>query len=326
MKKRLILALALVLSLLPLAAPQAQEKPLRIGIAQFADHPSLDNCREGFIQGLAEAGFEDGKSIALDYRNAQADMGLTALIASSFVDNGYDLICAIATPMAMTAVNTADGKIPVIYSAVSAPVEAGLAGADGLSAANATGTSDQLPVKAQLALIRAFQPEARTLGLLYTVGEVNSQVQAKQYEQLAPEFGFEVVSSTVTAGGDVALALPGLLARADCLSMLTDNTVVQYLDVVLDQAEAAGVPVYGSEIEQGKNGCLAAVGIDYLALGRQTGRMAARVLKGEAAGSIPFEVMQDSALYYNSGAMQRLGLALPAAIEGSIQDTAENPQ
>ncbi len=326
MKMKFAMALALVLAILPLALQATQEKPLRIGIAQFADHPSLDNCRDGFLQGLKEAGFEDGKNISVNYRNAQADMGTAALIASSFVDNGYDLICAIATPMAMTAVNAADGKIPVVYSAVSAPVEAGLAKPDGLSSSNATGTSDQLPIRDQLALIRAFQPQAKTVGLLYTVGEINSQVQAEQYELLAAEYGFDVVSSTVTGGGDVALALPGLLARVDCLSMLTDNTVVQYLDVVLDHADAAGVPVYGSEIEQVKKGCLAAAGIDYLALGRQTGLIAARVLEGEAAGDIPFEVMQDSALFYNAVTMQTLHLELPSQLSGSIRDVNENPQ
>ncbi|HSK68030.1 MAG TPA: ABC transporter substrate-binding protein [Candidatus Limnocylindria bacterium] len=320
MKKTVALLVLLTLALFATVPAGAGTAPLRIGIAQFADHPSLDNCREGFLLGLAEAGFVDGQNIEVNVQNAQADMGLAAIIASTFVDNGYDLICAIATPMAITAVNTSDGKVPVIFSAVSAPIEAGLAGEDGLSELNTTGTSDQIPVRDQLALIRALQPEAKTIGLLYTVGEINSQVQAAQYREAAPEFGFEVVEATVTAGADVALAVPGLVQRVDSLSMLTDNTVVQYLDVVLDAADAAGVPVYGSEIEQVKRGGVATVGIDYLELGRQTGLMAARVLKGESAGSIPFEILTDFAHYYNAEALERLGLTIPEALMDSMTE------
>lgn len=315
-----ILCVLCLMAFLPAAL--AGGAPLRIGIAQFANHPSLDNCREGFIAGLAAAGYRDGENITLDYQNAQADMGLTSTIASAFVDNGYDLICAIATPMAITAVNTADGKIPVVYSAVSAPIEAGLAYADGLFDGNATGTSDQIPVRDQLALIRLFQPEAKTIGLLYTVGEINSQVQAAQYQEAAAEFGFEIKESTVTSGADIALALPGLIPQVDCLSMLTDNTVVQYLDVVLDQADEAGLPVYGSEIEQVKNGCLATVGIDYLALGKQTGLIAARILDGEPASQIPFEVLRDFAMYYNAVTLEQLNLTLPEELATTITNVA----
>lgn len=322
MKKLLALLLTLCL-LIALPTAFAQGATLRIGIAQFADHPSLDNCREGFLLGMKETGFEEGKNITVDYQNAQADMGLAAIIASTFVDNGYDLILAIATPMAMTAVNTADGKIPVVYSAVSAPIEAGLAYENGLFDGNATGTSDQIPVSDQLALIRAFQPEAKKIGLLYTVGEINSQVQSAQYKEMAAEFGFEIVEVTITTGADIALALPSLIAQVDCLSMLTDNTVVQYLDLVLDQADNAGLPVYGSEIEQVKKGCAATVGIDYVALGRQTGLIASRILKGEKADQIPFEVLKDFALFYNSETLLRLGMALPASLSGTITNVID---
>lgn len=318
--KKLFALLVLLCLTVSATIIQAETTPFRIGIGQFADHPSLDNCREGFVQGLLEAGYVDGNNITIDYQNAQGQIGLAAAIASKFVDNGYDLICAIATPMAMTAANTADGKLPVIYTAVSAPIEAGLAYPDRPFDGNATGTSDQIPVRDQLALIRALQPEAKTIGLLYTVGEVNSQVQAKQYLEAAEAFGFTIVEATITTGADIPLTLPSLLPRVDCLSMLTDNTVVQHLDLVLDQADARNIPVYGSEIEQVKNGCVATVGIDYLALGRQTGLMAARVLNGENADDIPFEVLTDFALYYNQQALTRLGLSLPDSLAGNITE------
>lgn len=322
MKKLLCVLLCLSFGLFVLPG-LAQQKSLLIGIAQFAAHPSLDNCREGFIQGLKDAGYTEGVNVHFDVQNAQADMALAASIANSMVGSKADLICAIATPMAVVAVNTADGKIPVIYTAVSAPIEAGLANADGSGISPATGTSDALPVSKQLATIRALLPQAKTVGILHTVGEVNSTVQLQQFEQAAGEFGLSIVSQGISAGPDIALALPGLLKQADCLTMLTDNTVVQYLDVVLDAAATAKVPVFGSEVEQVKRGCVAAEGLDYFALGRQTGQLAVRVLQGEQAAAIPFETIAASALYINSAACAQLGISLPQELAARATDMAK---
>ena len=321
MKKTLSIILALILTLGTLSA-FAQTPPLRVGIAQFAVHGSLDNVREGFLLGLAEEGFVDGQNIAVELQNAQADMGMASAVASAFVDNRFDLICAIATPMAVVSANTADGAIPVIYAAVTSPVDAGLADADGLSSMNVTGTSDQPPIAKQLALIRALQPDAKTVGLLYTVGEVNSQVLARQYQALAAEYGFSIVEATVTAGSEIPLALPGIVQKADCLSMLLDNTVVQYLDLVLDAADEAGIPVYGSEVEQVTKGCAASAGIDYIALGRDTGKLAARVLKGESASSIPFVTASEATLYMNPETLARLHITVPESLLGQLIDAS----
>lgn len=311
MKKLTALVLALLLTATMLSA---NAETITIGISQYADHGSLDNCREGFLQGLAEAGFVEGENLKVLYNNAQAKGAMATQIAQSFVTQGVSLICAIATPSAQSAYNAvlaAKADIPVIYTAVSAPIEAGLANDDGTPVGAVTGTSDLLPIRNQLAMIRALMPEAKTVGLLYTTSETNSEVQAALYEETAGEFGFEIVSATVTSGAEVSQAVESLLPRADCLSMLTDNTVVSYLSVVLAAAERAGKPVFGSEVEQVALGCAAAEGLDYVALGRQTGEMAARVLKGEKAESIPFETIRDSALYINSAVLEDLGVSLP---------------
>ena len=163
-------------------------------------------------------------------------------------------------------------------------------------------------------MIRELMPDAKTVGLLYTSSETNSEVQAALYEEMAGEFGFEIVSATVTAGAEVSQAVQALLPQVDCLSMLTDNTVVSYLAVVLNAAEQAGKPVFGSEVEQVALGCAGAEGLDYVALGRQTGEMAARVLNGESAESISFETIRDSALYLNTDVLSSLGLEIPAAM------------
>lgn len=309
--KRLMIVLILVLTMVLPFASAEQEKVFNVGIAQFAEHGSLDNCRKGFILGMKENGFEEGINVTYNYQNANATMELAASIASVMVDSGSDLILAIATPMASVAFNTADDRIPVIYSAVSFPVAANLATEDGLGTGNATGTSDQLPVRGQLEVIRAMMPDAKTVGILYTLGEVNSVLQLKEYEQIAGEYGFEIVSKGITAGPDIALAVPSLVNEVDCISMLLDNTVVQYLDVVLDYTNAANKPVFGSEVEQVKRGCVASQGLDYIQLGRQTGALAARVLKGEDAQTIPFEQILESELYINPQACEALSIAIP---------------
>lgn len=315
MKKIMSLLTALTLLVSLIALPALAEEKLLIGIAQFAVHPSLDNCREGFLKGLEQAGFKDGENITVEVQNAQADMGMAAQIADNMMAKNVNLICAIATPMAVVSANTADGKVPVIYSAVSDPVAAELADEKGLGDGPVTGTSDTLPVEKQLKAIRALMPEAKTIGILYTVSEVNSNVQLKAYQEKAPEYGFDIEAASINTGADIAIAAPGLVSRVDCLSMLLDNTVVQYLDVVLDEADARGIPVFGSEIEQVRLGCAAAEGIDYAALGVQTGEMAARVLKGEDAAAIPFETIRESKLYINEEKLEKLNLKLPDGMD-----------
>ena len=237
-------------------------------------------------------------------------MGIAQQIAAQFAAKPVDLMVGIATPMAQACYNAA-GEIPTIYTAVSDPVSAGFADADGKAAGEVTGTSDALPVAAQLATIRAMLPEAKAIGILYTTSEVNSLSTIETYKSLAPEYGFEIVESGISTSADIPLALDALLSKVDCMTNLTDNTVVSALALVLDKANTAGKPVFGSEIEQVKLGCVAAEGLDYLALGRQTGLMAAKVLKGEAkASDMTYEVISAPSLYINSEALARFGITL----------------
>ena len=240
------------------------EKSYTIGISQFAEHGSLDNCREGFLEGLKEEGIEEGKNLNVEYKNSAADMGTASQIASSFVSDKVDLICGIATPSAQAAYNSAmNSDIPVVYTAVTDPVAAKLAKEDGTPAGNVTGTSDELPVEAQLKMIREILPDAKTIGILYTTSEANSVYSIEQYEKLADKYGFKIEKTGITNTSEIQLAASDLLGKVDCLTNLTDNTVVSALPTVLGLANEKGIPVFGSEIEQVKLGCLAAEGIEY---------------------------------------------------------------
>ena len=205
-----------------------------IGISQFAEHGSLDNCRTGFLEGLKEAGIEEGVNLTVLFDNAQADTATASMISDNYVSQKVDLICAIATPSAMSAYNSClDSDIPVIYTAVSDPVSAGLAKEDKTPEGNITGTADTLPVEAQLKMIREVLPDATKIGILYTTSEANSLSTIETYKELADDYGFEIVESGINTLADVDMAAADLAAKVDCISNLTDNTVVQGLQTVL---------------------------------------------------------------------------------------------
>lgn len=299
-------------------AVYAEDAQYTIGIEQFAEHGSLDNCREGFLEGLKEEGIEEGKNLTVEYKNATADMGMAGQISNSFASDKVDLMCAIATPSAQSCFNAAlDREIPVIYTAVTDPVAAQLADADGNPVGEVTGTSDKLPVAQQLEMIRAILPDAETIGILYTTSEANSESAIKEYEALAGDYGFTIETSGITATADIPLATQGILEKADCLTNLTDNTVVSSLPTILEMANEKNIPVFGSEIEQVKIGCLAAEGLDYVSLGKQTGKMAAQVLKGEKkASEMPFEIIEEASLYVNTKVAENLGIEIPKDLSG----------
>lgn len=291
----------------------ASTDKVTVAIGQFAEHGSLDNCREGFIKGLAEGGYKEGENLEIIYENASADSGMAAQIANNFVAKKVNLICAITTPMAQISYSTAkDTDIPVIYTAITNPVAAELAREDGTPVGNITGTSDKLPIKKQLEMIRKVMPDAKNIGILYCTSEVNSEMSVKEYKEAAKEFGFEIIEQAVTGPADVPLATDSILTKVDCLNNITDNTVVNSLDIVLDKAKKAGKPVFGSEIEQVKKGCVASVGLDYVLVGEETGKMAAKVLKGEAkASEMKFITFEEADLYGNEEAAKAYGLTLP---------------
>lgn len=310
------LSLALALTGCGAQAPtgESEAETYKIGIVQFAEHGSLDNCREGFLEGLAEEGFKEGENLEVDYQNARADIAVANQIAQSFVSGKSDLILGIATPAAQSAYNAAQGKnIPVVFSAVSDPVSAGISNEEGLGN-GISGTADRLPVEAQLQMIREVMPEAKKIGILYTTSEANSIYNLETYKNLADKYGFEIVEQGISKQADVPLALDSLLTKVDCLSNLTDNTVVQALPMVLEKANEKKVPVFGSEVEQVENGCLATMGLDYVALGKATGKIAARALNGEDLSTIPFEEFLDSELTINSEVAASLGIAFPESI------------
>lgn len=315
--KKLFSAMIAILMLLTLTA-SAFAAPV-IGINQYGEHASLDNCREGFILGLADAGLVEGEDFEITYQNAGFDNSIATQIGQSFSANNVAVMCAIATPSATACYAAAEDKdIPVVFTAITDPEQAGLAGG------NITGTSDKLPVEAQLDLIRKLQPDAKTIGILYTTSEPNSVSAIAEYEAKAPDYGFSIEALGVTAQSEVTQAADTLIGRGvDCFSNLTDNNVVGVLSSILEKTDEAGIPVYGSEVEQVKLGCVAAAGIDYVQLGRQTGMMAAKILTGEASAyDMDYETISEYGIYVNSDALAVFSIELPADIAEKAIESA----
>ena len=296
MKKIIASILAALFALTLCCSALAEEIPV-IGINQYGEHGSLDNCREGFLLGLADAGLVEGEDFTIDYQNAGFDNAIAAQIAQNFSATNVALMVAIATPSATACFAAAEDKnIPVVFTAITDPVEAGV------DSGNITGTSDKLPVEAQLELIRQLQPDAETIGIIYTTSEPNSVSAIAEYQEKCGDYGFTVEVVGVPSQSEVTQAADTLIARGvDCFSNLTDNNVVGVLSSILEKTDTAGIPVYGSEIEQVKLGCVASAGIDYIQLGRQTGLMAAKILTGEAACEDPaYETISEYSIYVNS--------------------------
>lgn len=295
-------------------------KMYKIGISQYGEHASLDNCREGFLQGLAQAGLVEGTDFEVDYQNAGFDDAIATQIGQGFSAEDVDLMVGIATPSAVACFNAAEDKdIPVIFTAITDPVQAKL------DSGNVTGTSDKLPVEAQLDLIRQLQPNAKTIGIIYTTSEPNSVSTIAEYKEKAGDYGFTIDDIGVTAQSEVTQAADTLIShKVDCFSNLTDNNVVGVLPAILEKTDAAGIPVYGSEVEQVKIGCVASAGIDYVQLGIQTGMMAAKVLQGEAAcQDIPYETISEYGIYVNSDALNALGIVLPDTVAEKAIESIE---
>ena len=293
----------------------------KIGISQYGEHPSLDNCRTGFIQGLTEAGLKEGEDFEIIYQNAGFDDNVTLQIAQSFASQDVDIMCGVATPSATACFAEAEDKdIPVIFIAISDPVEAKL------DKGNVTGTSDKLPVTAQLDLIRKIQPEAKTIGIIYTTSEPNSVSTIRDYEANAADYGFTIEAVGVTSQAEVTQAT-GTLSNKEvyCVSNLTDNNVVGVLASILEKTNEAGIPVYGSEVEQVKLGCVASAGIDYVKLGIQTGKMTAKILTGEAkASEIPYETISEYGIYINSKAAEANSVTIPDEVRSvAIESQAD---
>ena len=312
MKKLSVKVLVLVLVIATITACalsfSACSNKKTIGIIQFVSHPSLDDCYNGIVAGLKEELGEDLGGYKIDFQNSNQDPTVSAAQANTMVSKNYSVIAGIATPTAIAAASAAQGTVPVVYCAVSDPEKAGLTDMD-----NVTGSSDLLDFDGQLALIKAFIPDVDSIGVLYTETEQNSISQIATLKTKAAALGITIVEQKITNANEIQMAAEALCNKdIDCITNLTDNTVVASLSFLLAAANAKNIPVFGSEIDQVKNGCIASASLDYVALGKQTGILMAKILKGEVTASNDVAIkVKDSFNCYSKKVATALGIAIP---------------
>ena len=295
----------------------AQEKS--VAVTAIVEHPALDAVRDGVQAALKEAGYESGKNLKWHYQSAQGNTGTAAQIARKFVGDKPDAIVAIATPSAQ-AVVAATKTVPVVFSAVTDPVAAKLVPSWEASGTNVTGVSDLLALDKQMDLVKQVVPDAKRVGMVYNPGEANSVVVVKELQKLLPTMGMTLVEAAAPRSVDVSSAARSLVGKVDVLYTSTDNNVVSAYEALVKVGQDAKIPLVASDTDSVKRGAVAAYGINYRDLGEQTGRVVARILKGEAPGSIKPEVSTKLELFVNPAAAQKQGIELSEAL---IKSAAE---
>jgi putative tryptophan/tyrosine transport system substrate-binding protein len=293
------------------ASGENKEKTVKIGITQIVEHPSLDAAREGFIEALKDAGYEEGKNLKLDYQNAQGDMNNNMSIAQKLVSDKSDLILAIATPSAQAAVQ-ATKDIPILFTAITDPVGAELVQSLEKPGGNATGTSDTHPdaIKKTIEAIKLFIPNAKKVGIIYNNGEPNSVVNVKNAKEALEAAGLEAVETTISTSSEVKQAAESMVGRVDVLYIPKDNTVVAALESVITVANDKNIPTFVGEGDSVKRGTFASYGFDYHDLGYTTGKMAVEILKGKKPSDMPVGFPENLELYVNKKAAEEEGITL----------------
>jgi putative tryptophan/tyrosine transport system substrate-binding protein len=306
-------ALALFSLIAPAVVAQAQMRDATVAVTAIVEHPALDATRDGVRDELAAQGWKAGENLRFDYQSAQGNPGTAVQIARQFVGQGPDVIVPISTPSAQAVVSAAR-DIPVVFTAVTDPLGAQLVRDMDKPGRNVTGLSDLSPIADHLALIREVLPDAKRLGVPYNPGEPNSATLIGIIKKLAPEHGFSIVEAPATKSADVQGAARGLVGRADAIYVPTDNTIVSALEALLIVGTQNKLPVFSGDTDSVQRGTIATIGFNYYQVGRQTGEIVARVLKGEKPGDIPVRTAQGTDLHVNPKAAQAMGVTIPEAI------------
>lgn len=283
------------------------KESLSIGILQLMDHESLNASRKGFVDVLEEAGYAEGENLTIDYQNAQGDQANLQTMSERLSGNN-DLILAIATPAAQSLANI-EKDIPILFTAVTDPVDAGLVESLDVPGANITGTTDAGPIAEQVELLLSVAPEAENIGIIYNSSEPNSVIQAEQAGSILEEKGKNVITKTVSSTNDVQQVMESLAQDVEGIYIPTDNTLASTMATVAQVAINYSLPVVAASTEQVLAGGLATYGINYYELGRQTGEMALEILEnGADPSSLSVESSQKLELVVNEEMAEALGI------------------
>ena len=294
---------------------EATGEMVNIGVIQYMPHASLDQNYEGFVAGLAEAGYVEGENLTINFQNASGEVGNCQQICELFANSDTDLVFAIATPAAQSAVNVMqDTEIPILFSSVTDAVGAGLVDSNEAPGKNVTGTLDMPVIADQIAVIKDVLPEAQKLGILYTSSEANSEIQAEEAKAAAESLGMEVIIQTSSSSNDIQQVLSSVVGSVDAVYIPSDNAFANAMATVNSTAVDNQIPVFCAVEAMIQEGGIATTAIDYYELGKQTAAQAVRVLNGESASEIAVETQKECALVVNKTFAESVGVEIPAEV------------
>lgn len=312
MRRDLVLAVpAATLMAVPTIA-RAKEK-VSVDLSYIVEHPAIEATKKGILAKLAEAGYVAGETMDLEVQCAQGSMPTQVQINRKFVGENPDLIVAISTPSAQTAL-AATNKIPIVFAAVTDPLAAGLVNSLDIPGRNLTGSSDKTPIDKHLDLIRSIVPKAYRIGIIYNAGEANSVAQVDIIEKLTAQNGLKVVAATASQTGAVLDAARSLVGRVDAIYVPTDSTVVSAIESVMRVGDEAHIPVIAADTASVERGAIAALGFDYYDIGVAAGQSAVAILKGAKPGDLPVRFVDKLQLYVNKTSAKKMGVTLPESL------------
>ena len=304
--------------------PIDKTKTINVGILQLVTHDALGAAKDGFIAGLKEAGFEDGKNIKLTVKNPEADTATMNQMAEELV-RSCDIVLAIATPAAtalQTAAETTGRKIPILFTAVTDAVEAQLVETNEKPGGRITGTSDINPVTDQIDLLKELLPTATKFGILYNISEVNSQVQARLAKEEGTKQGLTAVEKTATDAASRPSVVQQLINEGvSAIYLPTDNLVAANMPAIVEKCENAKIPTICGEGGMVTNGGTITYGINYFNLGKQTAAMAVKIINGTKPSALPVETQPADKLEISANleSLRKMGIELPESIRNRMQ-------
>lgn len=279
-----------------------------VGVLQVVQHPSLDKAYQGFKKGLKEEGYIEGKNLKIDYQNAQNSQDNLKSMSEKLVNEKSDLILGIATPAAQSIANVTQ-DIPTVVTAVTDLKAAKLVNSDTKPGRNVTGTTDMVSIDKQIKLLLSIVPKAKTIGVMYNAGEANSKIQADLAIAALKKAGVKVLVKTANTTNDVQQVTETLAGKVQGIYVPTDNTFASASSVIGKVVKEKKIPLVAGATDQVKTGGLASIGIDYEALGEQTGKMAAKILAGKAKpANMPVEKAKELKLVVNKKMAKALGI------------------
>ena len=287
---------------------------IKIGVLQLIEHNALDSAYKGFVDGLKEAGYEDGKNIIIDYQNAQGEQANCITIGQKFINDKSDLILAIATPAAQAIANMTK-DIPILITAVTDPADSKLVGDNNAPGGNVTGTSDLTPVEAQIELLKEIIPNVKTVGLLYCSSEQNSVFQINIAKKKLDAMGIKYIDIAISNLNEIQQVIQNIIGKVEAIYTPTDNMIANGMATVALMTEPAKLPVICGEGGMTMLGGTATYGINYYELGKLTSTQAVSILKGDKKTSeMPIEYLQKFDLVVNTNMIESIGLTIPESL------------